>query len=109
MKVLLDECIDWRLGRELIGHEVKSVPKVGWSSIKNGKLLALAEKVFEIFLTVDSNVSFQQNLSKFDIALFVLETRSNSLRDLRPFVPQILKSIPLAKKGEALFIRASSG
>ena len=80
---------------------------MGWASLKNGKLLALAEKEFEIFLTVDSNLSFQQHLSKFNIAVIVLGTPSNRLADLRAFVPQILTSIPRAKKGEALFISSN--
>ena len=104
MKILLDECVDRKLARELAGHFVKTVPQMGWASLKNGKLLTLAEKEFEIFLTVDSNLSFQQHLSEFDIAVIVLQTRSNRLKDLRPFVAELLQSIPLAKKGEALLI-----
>lgn len=96
-----------KLGKLLESHFVKTVPQMGWASIKNGKLLALAEKEFEVFLTVDSNLTFQQHLSKFEIAVVVLETRSNRLGDLRIFVPEILKSFPLAKKGEALFISTS--
>jgi hypothetical protein len=93
-----------KLCRLLEGHFVKTVPQMGWASLKNGKLLALAEKEFEIFLTVDSDLSFQQHLSKFNIAIIVLKTRSNRLKDLRAFLPEILKSLPTAKKGEALFI-----
>ncbi|MEO7297641.1 MAG: DUF5615 family PIN-like protein [Verrucomicrobiota bacterium] len=106
MKILIDECVDRKLARDLSGHFVRTVPQMGWASFKNGKLLALAEKEFEIFLTVDSNLSFQQHLSQFDIAVLVLETRSNRLQDLRRFVPEILKSLPLAKKGTALLISA---
>ena len=59
MKILLDECIDRCLARELKGHSVKTVPQMGWATIKNGRLLALAEKNFDVFLTVDRNLSFQ--------------------------------------------------
>lgn len=104
MKILLDECVDRRFARDFSGHFVKTVPQMGWASLKNGKLLTLAEKEFEIFLTVDSNLSFQQHVSKFNIAVVVLKTRSNRFKDLRAFVPEILKSLPMAKKGEALFI-----
>jgi hypothetical protein len=107
MKVLLDECMPRKLCKLLGGHFVKTVPQMGWASLKNGKLLALAEKEFEIFLTVDSNLSSQQHLSKFNIAVIVLKTRSNRLKDLREFVPEIFKSLPLAKKGEAVFISSS--
>lgn len=53
MKILLDECVDWRLAHEITGHQVKTAREMGWDTIKNGELLALAEKDFDIFLTVD--------------------------------------------------------
>ena len=65
MKVLVDECVDWRLSREIVGHEVKTARQMSWSTIKNGELLALAAKEFDVFVTVDRNLSFQQNLPTF--------------------------------------------
>lgn len=59
MKILLDECIDRRLAKDIAGHEVKTVPQMGWAATKDGELLALAEKDFEVFVTVDRNLSFQ--------------------------------------------------
>ena len=58
MKVPLDECIDRRLARDIAGHDVKTVPQMGWAGIKNGDLLTLAEKQFEVFVTVDRNPFF---------------------------------------------------
>ena len=52
MKVFVDECVDQRLAREIIGHEVKTAHQQGWSTIKNGGLLALATKEFDVFVTV---------------------------------------------------------
>lgn len=66
MKILLDECIDRKLARELVDYEIKTVPQMGWAGIKNGQLLALAEAEFDIFITVDRNLSFQQNLPQFN-------------------------------------------
>ncbi|HET7698374.1 MAG TPA: DUF5615 family PIN-like protein [Vicinamibacterales bacterium] len=66
MRVLLDECIPRRLKRELVGHDVKTAPEMGWASKKNGELLALAAVEFDILLTSDRNLSHQQNLSAFD-------------------------------------------
>jgi hypothetical protein len=62
VKILLDECVDWRLSRALIGPEVKGARQMGWNAIKNGELLALASKHFDVFLTVDMNLVFQQNI-----------------------------------------------
>jgi len=66
MRILLDECIDLRFAREIIGYEVKTVPQMRWAEVKNGKLLALAVEEFDVFVTVDRNLSFQQNLPQFD-------------------------------------------
>lgn len=65
MRVLLDECVDRRLAREIVGHEVTTVPEAGWAAVKNGDLLVLAEKSFDVFVTVDRNLSFQQSLPRF--------------------------------------------
>ena len=61
MNILLDECVDRRLARDLVGHLVSTVPKMGWAGIKNGALLALAEKEFEAFVTVDRKISVEQD------------------------------------------------
>lgn len=104
MKVLVDECVDWRLAREIVGYEVKTARQMGWSTIKNGELLALAAKEFDVFVTVDRNLSFQQNLPAFAIAVIVLRASSNRLSDLRPLVPELLASIPTAKAGAVAYV-----
>jgi predicted nuclease of predicted toxin-antitoxin system len=101
MKILLDECVDRRLAKDIPGHFVKTVPQMGWATIKNGELLALAEKEFDVFITVDRNLSFQQNLSKFNIAVLVLQANSNRLADLKPLAPKVLSILPSLTKGKA--------
>ncbi len=101
MKLLLDECIDRRLAKDLEAHEVKTVPQMGWAGIKNGELLMLAENEFDVFITVDRNLSFQQKLSNFNIAVLVLHAPSNRLADLRPLASNILSTIISLKKGFA--------
>jgi hypothetical protein len=84
MRLLLDECIDRKLVREFVGCEVKTAPQMGWAGVKNGQLLALAEVEFDVFITVDRNLSFQQNLPQFNIAVIILQAPSNRLADLQP-------------------------
>ena len=79
---------------------------MGWSGIKNGQLLSLAEKEFNIFITVDRNLPFQQNLPQFDIAVIVLQATSNRLADLQPLVPSVLAVLDLAVKGQATIVSA---
>ena len=104
MRVLLDECLPRRLKRELIGHDTRTAPEMGWASKRNGELLALAVGQFEVFLTADRNVSYQQDLSSFDIAIVVLVARSNRFEDLRPLAPRILEILPTAQRGAATLV-----
>ena len=104
MKLLLDECIDRRLAKALTGHEVQTVPQMNWAGLSDNQLLELAEKEFDIFITVDQNLPFQQNLSKLDLAVFVLRSNSNRINDLKPLAPKILESLATAKKGQATIV-----
>ena len=105
MKILLDENLDWRLRRDFPGHQVESVPLVGWAGLKNGALLAQAEKQFEVLVTMDSNMKHQQNLAKFQIAVISLEAPSNRLADTRPLMPKVLAVLPTAKPGTLTVVR----
>jgi uncharacterized protein DUF5615 len=104
VKVLLDECIDWRLLRDITGHDVKTARQMGWATIKNGELLTVASQHFDVFITVDRNLTFQQNLVSFSISVIVLEARTNRLADLRPLIPQLLEAIDTVMPGTARFI-----
>lgn len=106
MNILLDECIDRKFAKEFVGYEIKTVPQMGWAGIKNGELLALAQAEFDVFITVDRNLSFQQNLSQFDIAVIVLQAPSNRLADLKPLTSQILAILITAAKGQATTVSA---
>jgi hypothetical protein len=99
VRVLLDECVDWRLGREIAAHDVKTARQMGWTTIRNGELLALASEQFDVFVTVDRNLSFQQNIVSYTIAVVVLRARTNRLADLRPLVPNLLSAIESAPPG----------
>jgi hypothetical protein len=90
VRILLDECLPVRLGRDLVGHEVRSVSEMGWAGEQNGALLAVAEREFDVFLTVDRNLSFQQDIGRFKIAVIVMAARSNRHRDLLPLVEEVL-------------------
>ena len=105
MRVLLDECVDRWLAQEFSSHSVKTVPEMGWRTIRNGDLLALAEKEFDVFVTVDRNLSFQQNLPRFKIAVLVLHSRSNRFVDLLPLMLMVLEALPESKAGKVVSIQ----
>jgi Domain of unknown function (DUF5615) len=106
VRVLLDECVDQRLARDIQGHDVRTVPEAGWAAFSNGELLARAQHEFDALVTVDRNLPFQQDLSRFSIAVVVLRAPSNRLSDLRSLIPQLLASLPAAKQGVVTWIGA---
>ena len=89
MRVLLDECMPRKLKRELEGHDAHTVPEMGWASKKNGELLRLAAGHFDVFLTVDRSLAYQQNLTGISIAINSLNARSNRMVDLRPLMADV--------------------
>jgi hypothetical protein len=105
VRVLLDECLPRRLKREVVGHDVKTAPEMGWASKRNGELLALAVGRFDVFVTADRNLSYQQDVSAFDIAVVVLAGRSNRLEDLRPLVPRLLEILPTAQRRAVTIVK----
>jgi hypothetical protein len=86
-QTLFDECLPRRLSRDLVGHEARTVPAMGWPSRKNGDLLTVAQGQFDVFLTVDRNLSVQQEVSKFTIAVVVLVAESNRLAAFNRWCP----------------------
>ena len=89
MRLLLDESVPSRLRRSLPTHQVSTVVEMGWSGVKNGKLLALAGSAFDAFITVDKNLPHQQNLSTLPVAVIVLDSVSIKLPALSPLVPRL--------------------
>jgi len=100
MRVVLDECLPKRLTRELAGHEASTVQQMGWSGISNGNLLSLISGHFDAFITVDSNLAWQHNLSTLPVAVVVLRSPSNRIEDLRPLLPGLLAALAGLKPGE---------
>lgn len=94
MRILLDEQLPRHLVRQIAGHEVRTVQQQGWAGLKNGELLRRAAKEgFEVLLTADQNIQFQQNLSGSPLGVVVLAAQSNAIEDLLPLMPRALIAI----------------
>jgi hypothetical protein len=106
MKVLLDESLPRPLTRELGAHDVRTVAEVGWAGKDNGELLELASKQFDVFITADQGLQYQQNLSGYDIAVVTLVARTNRMEDLKPIVPKLLGLLPKLKTGDVASLGA---
>jgi hypothetical protein len=90
MRILLDECVPRPLRNELPGHEVRTVAELGWSGKRNGELLSLMKaNGFDVFVTVDQNVPYQQNLGAANVAVIVLKGVSNRMPDLLPLMKSV--------------------
>ncbi len=96
--------MDQRFRGELTAHVVTTVQEAGWAGKKNGELLALASQGFEVFVSVDRNLYFQQNVPRFNIAVAVLAARTNRLVDLKPLAAALLAKLPQLKSGEIMVI-----
>ena len=100
MRVLLDECVPRTLRKELLGHEVVTVAEAGWAGVKNGELLQRAAGQFDLLLTVDRNLEYQQNFAGLALAVIVVHAPSNDVAVLRPLMPAVLAAISKTKPGK---------
>lgn len=104
MRILFDECLPRRLRQELPGHEVRTAQEMGWAGKRNGDLLRLAEQEFDVFVTVDQKLRFQQDIPAFALAVIVLVAPTNRFDDLRPLFPSVSKMLTQAPRGRALVV-----
>ncbi len=107
MRLLFDESVTWALRPLLMGeHEVETVKYLGWNAKRNGELLTLAQNEFDVLITADQSIPYQQHITEADVAIVVLAARRNSFEYLAPLVPQILEVLPSLKRGEIVRIEA---
>ena len=101
MRLLLDECVPRRLRRELSEHEVRTVPEMGWAAKENGELLQLASNLlFDVFITVDQRLSYQQDVTRSSIAVVVLVAKRNKIEFLLPLVPELRRVLREIQPGK---------
>ena len=108
MKLLIDECVPRRFKASLAdeSHQCVTVPEAGLSGKTNGELLRLAEGKFDVFVTLDKGVEYQQNLTGYGIAILLIHAKSNRLADLLPHVPACRAALRTIRPGELVRIGA---
>ena len=107
MRILLDESLPRPLSRLLVGHAVSTVVGERWTSLSNGALLRRAAEHFDVVLTADQNIEFQQSLATLPIAVVVLVAESNRLESLEPLVPELLDALDALKARTLLRIEGA--
>ncbi len=105
MRILLDNCVPWRLSSALPEHEVSSVVYLGWATLTDGELLDAMDDRFNLLVTVDKSLSYQQDLSRRSFAVAVLRARSNRVRDLLPLMPKLLAALPSLRPTQVIEIQ----
>jgi hypothetical protein len=105
MRVLLDECVPRALRNDIPGHHVCTVTEMGWAGVKNGELLRRAASKFDILITVDRNLEYQQSFPDFSLAVIIVHTASNDIAVLRSFIPAVLAAFPQSRAGAVTHVR----
>jgi predicted nuclease of predicted toxin-antitoxin system len=102
MKILIDENLPRKLAAHLEGHECRTVVECDWSGKKNGELLTLADPQFDVLLTLDKTLPFQQDLGALHIAVLILRARSNRIQDLLLVIPECLAALANIRPGQVV-------
>jgi hypothetical protein len=103
-RVLFDEDVPRLLRRDLPDFQVVTVVEAGWSGVKNGELLRRAEAEFDVFVTADRNLPFQQNVARLSLGIVVLAAGSTKINDLRPLAPELSAAIQAVEPGQLLYV-----
>lgn len=104
MRILLDENLDWRLERDLVGHDVSSFTRLGWAGVKNGELLRRAEEQFDVLITMDYGLGQVLNIAGRNLVLILLRARSNRLADTRLLMHAVVEALEKAQSGTLISI-----
>jgi hypothetical protein len=107
MRVLLDECVNPRVRNAFVTHEVRTVIEMGWGGITNGKLMALAQQSFDVFVTIDQNLEYQQNLARLSLGLVVVAVPDNNIKYYRPIFAELLNAAESVRAGQVIHIVSS--
>jgi len=105
MRILIDECVDPRVKLLFGDHKVATVHEQGWDTLEDGPLLTVAQKEFDILVTIDGSLEFQQNLSKFQIGIIVAHVPKNQIAHYRVIHKDLLAAVDKVRPGEALHVR----
>lgn len=108
MRVLLDENLDWRLVRYFDAEfQVTTVSRQGWKGMRNSELLRQSEETFDVLVTLDKGIEFQQNISKYDIGVIQISARNNRLEDIQPAMLRVNQVVREIQPGQVIHVIAN--
>ncbi|MBI1759842.1 MAG: hypothetical protein HYR56_00255 [Acidobacteria bacterium] len=106
--ILFDTGVPRPLRRLLLPHRVTTTQELAWEELKNGNLLKVAQADFDVLISTDANIKYQQRLDEFDIALIILRAFRISLKSLTPLVPQLLTLLETIEAGQVIYLYADA-
>ena len=106
MRVLLDECLPKTLKQEFQKYQVFTVPEMGWAGKTNGELIRLAKEKFDVFITIDQNLQYQQNLKESEMTIILLRVKNNRSETFKPLVSKIKDALKTVDHGRFIYIKA---
>jgi len=106
VKILFDHCVPKPLRHELSGHYITTAREMHWEGLKNGRLLDKAQAAgFDVLLTVDHNIRYQQNLTGRATAVVVMIADGITVEDLRPLLPTVEETLALVQPRQLYEVR----
>ena len=109
MRVLLDECVNPRLRRAFLGHEVVTVAEANWLTLPDNELLELAQRNFDVFVTIDKGFAYQHNLQKLSFGIVIVHVAANTLEFYEPILDQILQAAERVRPREVIHVPFPKG
>lgn len=104
MKILFDACCPRSLRKHLPGHDITTAQEAGWEALRNGVLLQQAQGEFDVMISIDSNIEYQQQLPDYNIALIVLRSLTGRMPDLLSLVPDCLQALEVIQAGQCFYL-----
>jgi predicted nuclease of predicted toxin-antitoxin system len=108
MRILIDECVDPRIKQLFDAHEVADVHECGWGGLEDAPLLLMAQDSFDVFLTLDRKLEFQQNISKLRLGLLVVQVQKNQIAFYRAIRTEILAAVSEIRPGNVIHVAGAS-
>jgi hypothetical protein len=104
MRILIDECVDPRVAKLFAGHDVKTVHDMGWGRLPDGPLLKLAEGAFDVLITIDRSLEYQQNLRKLSLGVVVVDVPKNQMPYYVAVGRDLLSAVNRLRPGQVIHV-----
>ena len=104
LRILLDECVHSGVRSAFPGHTVQTVSQTGWLGTEDGKLLSFAQESFDVLVTIDRNLEYQNNIKKLRLGVVVARVRSNQIQAYLPIFDQPLVAVARVRNGEVVHV-----